>query len=181
MTDLLWCATLKGAPRTKKNHQQILRNRSGRPFVAPSKDFLIYQEQCLWQIRTPRRAISEAVNVRCLYYMQDHRRVDLTNLLEATDDILVKAGVLDDDRSTIVAAHDGSRVLLDRKNPRVEIEISKLQPEPDPDDKARWILVQTDPYGNSTLDCSKCHTRIFLTNDSRKLCTCPGCRRTMED
>ena len=56
-----------------------------------------------------------------------------------------------------------------------------LQPEPDPDDKARWILVQTDPYGNSTLDCSKCHTRIFLTNDSRKPCTCPGCGRTMED
>ena len=127
MTDLLWCATLKGAPRTKKNHQQILKNRSGRPFVAPSKEFLLYQEKCLWQIRTPRRAISEAVNVRCLYYMPDRRRVDLTNLLEATDDILVKAGVLDDDRFTIVAAHDGSRVLLDRKNPRVEIEITRME------------------------------------------------------
>ena len=33
MTDLLWCATLKGAPRTKKNHQQILKNRSGRPDI----------------------------------------------------------------------------------------------------------------------------------------------------
>ena len=74
MTDLLWCATLKGAPRTKKNHQQILKNRSGRPFVAPSKDFLLYQEKCLWQIKTPHRAISEAVNVRCLYYMPDRRR-----------------------------------------------------------------------------------------------------------
>ena len=76
MTDLLWCATLKGAPQTKKNHQQILRNRSGRPFVAPSKNFLVYQEKCLWQIKTPHRAISEAVNVRCLYYMPDRRRVD---------------------------------------------------------------------------------------------------------
>lgn len=65
--------------------------------------------------------------MRCLYYMPDHRRVDLTNLLEATDDILVKAGVLDDDRATIVAAHDGSRVLLDRKNPRVEIEITEME------------------------------------------------------
>lgn len=179
MTNLLWCATLKGAPRTKKNHQQILKNRSGRPFVAPSKEFLVYQEQCLWQIRAPRRAISEAVNVKAVYYMPDHRRVDLTNLLEATDDILVKAGVLGDDCSTIVAAHDGSRVLLDRKNPRVEIEITKLQPV-EPEDKARWILVQTGPYGDSVLDCSKCHTRIFLPNDSRKPCTCPGCGRALK-
>lgn len=127
MPDLLWCATLKGAPRTKKTHQQIMKNHSGRPFVVPSKEFLLYQEQCLWQIRTPHRAISEAVNVRCLYYMPDRRRVDLTNLLEATDDILVKAGVLGDDCATIVAAHDGSRVLLDRKNPRVEIEITRME------------------------------------------------------
>ena len=127
MPDLLWCAVQRGAPKTKKNHQRILNGRNGKPFVAPSKEFLVYQEQCLWQIRTPRRAISEAVNVRAVYYMPDHRRVDLTNLLEATDDILVKAGVLGDDCSTIVAAHDGSRVLLDRQNPRVEIEITRME------------------------------------------------------
>lgn len=127
MTDLLWCATLKGAPRTKKTHQQILKNRSGRPFVAPSKEFLVYQEQCLWQIRTPRRAISEAVNVKAVYYMPNRRRVDLVNLLEATCDILVKAGVLDDDCAAIVAGHDGSRVLLDRQHPRVEIAITRLE------------------------------------------------------
>ena len=127
MPDLLWRATLKGAPRTKKNHQQILKNRSGRPFVAPSKEFQIYQEKCLWQIKTPQRSISEAVNVKAVYYMPNRRRVDLVNLLEATCDILVKAGVLADDCATIVAGHDGSRVLLDRKRPRVEIEIIETE------------------------------------------------------
>lgn len=127
MSDLLWCATLKGPPRTKKNHQRILRDRAGLPFVAPSKEFVDYQELCLWQIKTPQRAISEAVNVKAIYYMPNRRRVDLVNLLEATCDILVKAGVLDDDRATIVAAHDGSRVLLDRQNPRVEIEITRME------------------------------------------------------
>lgn len=134
MTNLLWCTTLKGPPRTKKNHQQILKNRSGRPFVAPSKDFLLYQEKCLWQIKTPQRSISEAVNVKAVYYMPNRRRVDLTNLLEATDDILVRAGVLADDCATIVAAHDGSRVLLDRQNPRVEITITEME-EVDHDEK----------------------------------------------
>ena len=126
MPDLIWRATLKGAPRTKKNHQQILKNRSGRPFVAPSKEFLVYQEQCLWQIRTPQRSISEAVNVKAVYYMPDRRRVDLVNLLEATCDILVKAGVLADDCATIVAGHDGSRVKYSKECPRTEIEITEV-------------------------------------------------------
>ena len=64
--------------------------------------------------------------MRCVYYMPTRRRVDLTNLLEATDDLLVRAGVLADDNSQIIAAHDGSRVRLDRENPRVEIEIVSM-------------------------------------------------------
>lgn len=66
------------------------------------------------------------MNVRCVYYMKTARRVDLANLIEATTDILVKARVLEDDNSKIVAAHDGSRVEIDRQNPRVEIEIEEM-------------------------------------------------------
>ena len=51
----------------------------------------------------------------------------MQNLIEATCDILVTAGVLADDNSRIVAAHDGSRVELDRKQPRVEIEIEEME------------------------------------------------------
>ena len=40
--------------------------------------------------------------------------------------MLVRAGVLADDHSGIIAAHDGSRVRLDRENPRVEIEIVSM-------------------------------------------------------
>ena len=69
------------------------------------------------------------MNVRCVYYMKTARRVDLANLIEATTDILVKTRVLEDDNSKIVAAHDGSRVELDRKNPRVEIEIEEMEDE----------------------------------------------------
>lgn len=126
MEKVKWGCVLKGAPRTKKNSQQIFRSRSGKPFVAPSKEFLIYQEKCLWQIKTPQKPISEAVNVKCVYYMPNRRRVDLVNLIEATCDILVKAGVLADDCAAIVASHDGSRVRLDRENPRVEIEIEEV-------------------------------------------------------
>ena len=121
--------TLYGDPRTKKNSVRIMRKRSGAPFVAPSAQFEKYQTGCLWQIKRPHSPISARVNVRCVYYMKTARRVDLANLIEATTDILVKAHVLEDDNSKIVAGHDGSRVELDRKNPRVEIEIEEMEDE----------------------------------------------------
>lgn len=119
--------TLYGEPRTKKNSARILRSGSGRPFVAPSAAFEAYQESCLWQIRTPHNPVSARVNVRCVYYMATRRKVDLANLIEATCDILVTAGVLEDDNSRIVAAHDGSRVDYDKQNPRAEIWIDEME------------------------------------------------------
>lgn len=119
--------TLYGDPRTKKNSARILKSRSGGRFVAPSKSYVDYETDCLRQIKRPHSPISARVNVRCVYYMKTARRVDLANLIEATTDILVKARVLEDDNSKIVAAHDGSRVELDREKPRVEIEIEEME------------------------------------------------------
>ena len=119
--------TLYGDPHTQKNSARILRTRSGTPFVAPSKAYVEYETGCLRQIKRPRSPISARVNVRCVYYMKTARRVDLANLIEATTDILVKARVLEDDNSKIVAAHDGSRVEIDREKRRVEIEIERME------------------------------------------------------
>ena len=63
------------------------------------------------------------------FYTATRRKVDLANLIEATTDILVKARVLEDDNSKIVAAHDGSRVDYDKQNPRVEIWIEEMEDE----------------------------------------------------
>lgn len=57
----------------------------------------------------------------------DSRRVDLTNLLEAIDDVLVHTRVLEDDNSNIIVSHDGSRVLYDKENPRTEVYISRYE------------------------------------------------------
>ena len=123
--------TIYGNPVTKKNSQRILYKftKFGRktPFIAPSKAYVDYETDCLRQIKRPRSPISARVNVRCVYYMKTARRVDLANLIEATTDILVKARVLEDDNSKIVAAHDGSRVDYDKKNPRAEIWIEEME------------------------------------------------------
>ena len=76
-----------------------------------------------------RLFIEEPVNVRCVYHMPTRHRVDLVNLLEATDDILVSACVLKDDHAKIIVSHDGSRVKLDKETPRVEIYITSAGEE----------------------------------------------------
>lgn len=120
--------TIPLAPITKKNHQQILVNRStGKPFVMPSKQYKEYEEDALWFIPKVGDPIDTPVNVKCVFYMPTKRKADLVNLLQSIDDIMVKAGVLADDNYTIIAAHDGSRVYYDKDNPRTEVEIAPLK------------------------------------------------------
>ena len=59
--------------------------------------------------------------------MGTRRKCDITNLLQATCDILVKYGALDDDNYTIVASTDGTRVFYDKENPKTIIEITKIE------------------------------------------------------
>ena len=98
------------------------------PSVIPSAAYAEYAAMCQMQlIRVEARDIHRPVNLKCVYYMPTRRRVDLVNLIEATCDILVAAGILQDDNAQIVAGHDGSRVRYDKDNPRVEIEIEEMR------------------------------------------------------
>ena len=124
--------TITGRPITKKNNQRILKNfKTGRRFIAPSEQFGEYQEMSLWKLKNQYygEPVEIPVNVKCLYYMPTRGRVDLSNLMESTHDILVKAQILKDDNSKIIVSVDGSRVLYDKDNPRVEIEIERLELE----------------------------------------------------
>jgi len=118
---------LTGDPRTKKNSQRIVVKPNGARFIKPSAQYEAYEHSCLWQLRRKTWHLDGPLNVCCVYYMATRRKVDLCNLLEATCDILVKAGVITDDNSTVVASHDGSRVRYDKEHPRVEITITETE------------------------------------------------------
>ena len=114
-------------PRTKKNSQQILKAGNKR-WIGPSKEALAFERQCGWWVKQAYRLkIAEPVNVRVRFFMESKRKVDLTNLLEAIDDVLVKYEVVADDNANIIAGHDGSRVYVDRVSPRLEIEIESIE------------------------------------------------------
>lgn len=102
--------------------------RTGKPFVAPSEEYKLYEGSAMWFI-PKNNYIDYPVNVKCLFYMPTKRRCDLTNLLESIDDIMVKARLLADDSYTIIVGHDGSRVLYDKNNPRTEVYITEIKGE----------------------------------------------------
>ncbi len=104
----------------------VTNRKTGRTYPIPSKQFVDYQKVFLSQVRRPKQTIDQPVNVQAVYYMPTRHRVDITNLLSATHDLLVDAGVLEDDNSKIVVGVDGSRVLYDKFNPRVEITIEEV-------------------------------------------------------
>ena len=117
--------TIYGNPKTKKNSSQIIMNqRTGRPMVIPSKAYKQYEKDCGMQLNGKGLKINYPVNIKAVYYRKDRRKVDLSNLHEALQDILVKYGVLEDDNYTIVASHDGSCVRIDKEDPRTEVEIT---------------------------------------------------------
>lgn len=121
--------TIYGNPKTKKNSQRIIW-AGKHPKLIPSEAYEKYERDAKLQIiGRYRQQLSGPVNVRCVYYMETRRRVDLVNLLEATDDILVATSVLLDDNSQVIAGHDGSRVRYDKNCPRVEIEITEMEEE----------------------------------------------------
>lgn len=123
-------------PRTKKNHQTIA-GRGPRcpvcrkPFTLFVRQGPAYDEYAsaakgiLQRYRIPQ--INTPVNIEYRFYMKTHRKVDALNLAAAMDDILVAAGILQDDNSSIVMGHDGMRVYYDKENPRTEITITPFE------------------------------------------------------
>jgi Holliday junction resolvase RusA-like endonuclease len=116
--------TLHGRPATKKNSLIMVR---GRTVPLPSKAYQRYEKQCLRDliVYSPLRFYG---NIHlCIHYWLPDRKwwPDLAGLIEATQDILEKSGIIDNDRN--VVSLDGTRIMgLDKGNPRAEIKVNTL-------------------------------------------------------
>lgn len=118
-----------GNPVTKKNSMEIIRI-GNRPSLIQNKRYREYEKDFIRQVHEQRmygKRIDKPVEITCIYYRKEKRRVDLTNLLACTDDCLTKAKIIEDDNFKIVKSHDGSRIFFDKENPRVEIEIKEYE------------------------------------------------------
>lgn len=123
---MIYRFTIDGRPITKKNSMQ--KTRCG---LIQSKQYREYEEAALWQLLNEKpegmAPIGRAVKMEAIYYMPDRRGwPDLFGLLQATADILEKAGVLEDDG--FVATVGNSRIEGVSDWPRVEVTVTELPP-----------------------------------------------------
>lgn len=124
---IIYQAMIPICPKTKKNNQKIIyKKKNGQPMIVQSDAYKQYEKDAGWFLKSHSEPISVPVNIKCTFYRDSERRVDLTNLLEAIDDILVKYKIIKDDNFKILVSHDGSRVLVDRNRPRTEIVIEQI-------------------------------------------------------
>ena len=115
-------------PRSKKNSQQIIINpRTKRPMIIQSKLYTNFERECGLYLKKYKCNIDYSINLKIEFYVPDKRRRDIANYVEAIQDILVKYEILKDDNYNIVTSLDGTRMYIDKLNPRVEIEITKLE------------------------------------------------------
>lgn len=124
--------TILGAPRVKKNTQRAIvsvNRRTGKryPRIVQTPAYKAWKSGAIPQInlQKPQFEIDRPVNLKCIFYMDTNSKVDLSALYEGIQDELVDCGVLSDDNYTIVRSHDGSRVYVDKANPRMEITITE--------------------------------------------------------
>lgn len=118
------------SPRPKKNSQEIVFNKkTGKRMVIQSKKYLEFEKECKKYIPVMEEPINFSINLSCKFYVNDARKRDIVNFVEAVQDILVKYGVLEDDNYNIVASVDNCTMEIDRENPRVEILITPKEKE----------------------------------------------------
>lgn len=117
--------TLLGAPRTKKNHgRRVYSFRKRRTFSVPS---LAYEEWCArvkLQLARVDALPDRPYNVAAIFY-RDARTGDAVGYYQALADALEAAGVVSNDRW--IVSWDGSRLALDRTQPRVEVLITPAE------------------------------------------------------
>ena len=114
---------IRGAPRTKKNHGRRIK-RGRRIFHVPSEGHEAWASAAILQLTAQMRerdVIDWDVNVRALIY-RDARRGDAVGYYQAIADILERGGVLVNDVCCV--SWDGSRLLKDADDPRVEITLT---------------------------------------------------------
>ena len=119
--------TIHGTPVTKKNSGQIVM--VGKfPKIFPSKAFRAWNKEAQLQLAMarPKFALACPVNVEALFY-REKSIGDAVGFYQALADALEEAHVVENDRW--IVSWDGSRMLKDARNPRIEVTITPLAGE----------------------------------------------------
>jgi Holliday junction resolvase RusA-like endonuclease len=130
-----------GNPYIKKNSQRTIWHKYlKRIIVVYSANYTAWRKDSLMQLGLNNNGawtknfqkpdgIDYPINLKCHFYVKDNIRRDMSALYEGIQDVLVEAKVLKDDNFKIIAGHDGSRVFVDKENPRIELWLQEVAVE----------------------------------------------------
>ena len=97
---LLATAIIKGRPRVLKNNKRIF-GRGGRKVVLPSVQYLNWEKEALAGLLAHKSIAlidTPVVATYRFYFENRHAEPDVSNLIEGPQDVLVKAGILKNDK-----------------------------------------------------------------------------------
>ncbi len=118
---------ISGPPRTKKNHGKVIK-RGRRKFHVPSDAYASWNKSAQTQLAIVRAGVHDLpfkrpVNCKALFWR--HALVgDAVGFYQGLADALEEAGIVENDR--LITQWDGSRMLKDARNPRIEVTLEVL-------------------------------------------------------
>lgn len=115
--------TIIGNVPSKKNSKKLFFIRN-RPIFAPSTNYEKWHKQALPQLLGKSPVEGQIKDIELIFYPESKRKSDLTNKAESIMDLLVDAGIIEDDNWFVIP-----KVVLifggvDKNNPRCEITIN---------------------------------------------------------
>lgn len=117
---------MPGPPRTKKNSGKIWKVGK-RTIIKPSEPWLVWRDRvAAWamEFMGEKPMIDVPVNCAAIFY-RDAERGDSTGYYQGLADVLEEIGVVTNDKH--ITQWDGSRLKVDKANPRVEVILTPVE------------------------------------------------------
>lgn len=111
-----------GETPSKKNSKQIIYVR-GKPRIISSKNHASWHTQAIPQLYGIKPVARQIEAIQLIFYPSTKRLFDLTNKAESIMDLLVDAGIIEDDNYTILPKAILQIGTCDKLNPRCEIYV----------------------------------------------------------
>ena len=115
---------IDGRVISKKNSKQIFRNRyTGAPFIKSSDAYAGFGDDALRQLQTCQACFFGKVRIDYVFEIKGQMRIDVDNAMASINDILQKAGVIDDDNNVVKGSFEKVNGMNDWTT---YVEISKV-------------------------------------------------------
>jgi Holliday junction resolvase RusA-like endonuclease len=120
---------LTGRTPSKKNSRRSFYNKNiGHILNYYSPEFKKWNAEKLKELESfTAEKVTGIVSISFEWYMPDNRKADTNNKEESILDLLVDAGIIEDDKWQIVKERHSIAMGIDKEHPRVHINIVSLE------------------------------------------------------